>query len=252
VARQRKQAPASIANLDAADLGPLAAAVAVLVEELGNYERRRASSGSLLTLRDAWAHAAFAAIACEEEVQRLAPTDSGAVAAQLSGTRRRVSAFLDLYHALKSVRAAGAWLWGPGGTTGPLPPPPDLAPLLAEMRLVAAELGAGGVRAEPILTDADRMILCVLSDAGRALPHAAVVQDAARLLGKIGGTAAREAGLILLSESKLTERIPLLEEWGLVCRPVGPGGKPTKRRGVGITEAGRKALAGSGPAPPPR
>jgi hypothetical protein len=139
--RPRKQVPAPITNLDAADLGPLAATVAVLVANVEEYERRREAAGNQLTLRDVWAHAAFAAIGCEEELQRLTPTDRGAIAPQLRGSRHRVNAVLDLHDALRRARAAGAWSWGPGpDVPGPLPPAPNLSRLLVVVRSVAGEL----------------------------------------------------------------------------------------------------------------
>jgi hypothetical protein len=113
----------------------------------------------------------------------------------------------------------------------------------------AHEAGAGPQ--EPILTDADKTILRVLSDAGRALIYSAIVREAAQLVRAAGGPAARAAGLVTLGETKVRERVPILEAQGLVSRPVGPDGRPTRRKGVGITPRGA-AAAGKGPASSPR
>jgi hypothetical protein len=96
--------------------------------------------------------------------------------------------------------------------------------------------------APSILTAEDKTILTVLAEAGRALLHSEIVREAARLVKDKRGTSARAMGLVTLSETKLGERVPILEEQGLLSRPPGAKGKPSQRKGIGITEKGRAQL----------
>jgi len=92
------------------------------------------------------------------------------------------------------------------------------------------------------LTDEDKTILSVLYAAGRALIFSKICMEAAKLVREKGGASAREAGLVTLSETKVRERVPILESLGLVLRPQGPKGRPTSRKGIGITDKGRAWL----------
>jgi hypothetical protein len=93
-----------------------------------------------------------------------------------------------------------------------------------------------------VLSDADRSILFVLREESRALKHTDIVRRAAELARD--KATYRAAGFISLSETVLEERIPILLEAGLVARPLGRNGKPSKRKGVGITPEGRARLSG--------
>jgi hypothetical protein len=94
-----------------------------------------------------------------------------------------------------------------------------------------------------VLTPEDKTLLAVLSEAARALHYAQIVREAARLVREKGGTSAGAAiGLMLLSETKIKERVPILEDLGLVSRPLGANGKLTKRKGIGITGKGLSRL----------
>jgi hypothetical protein len=160
----RSPLPARPTNLDAVSFAPLTAHVAELVARLEDYEQWRATSPSLLVLQSALSFAAFAAIAVEEELQRIAPTDEDAIAPVVGGERRRVQAVMGLYDALKSARRASLWqLEKPDGKGGwVLGEAPDLSRLLAGMRLVADRLseqpppgGGGGKKsAQPKATPA--------------------------------------------------------------------------------------------------
>jgi hypothetical protein len=122
----------------------------------------------------------------------------------------------------------------------PTPPPPDVEAKQA----VPPANGAGAA----VLCIEDKAILRVLSEAGCARTFAQICQDAAALVRKLGG--AQAAGLVTLSETKVKERVPVLESEGLVSRPPGPQGRPTYRKGVGITDKGRDRLKNkSEPAP---
>jgi hypothetical protein len=96
-----------------------------------------------------------------------------------------------------------------------------------------------------VLTAEDKAILTVLSLAGLALTFAQIAMDAAEIRRKQRDV----PGMMLLSERKIRERVPLLEERGLVSRPSGKDGKPTKRKGVGITAKGLAWLTNNSPAP---
>jgi hypothetical protein len=100
------------------------------------------------------------------------------------------------------------------------------------------------VPSDLVLTGADVTILRVLSGAGRALTYAAIVREAARLVRESGGGSARAVGLVTLGETTVSERVPILEGHGLLSRPRGAGGKPTSRKGVGITPRGAALVAG--------
>jgi hypothetical protein len=87
----------------------------------------------------------------------------------------------------------------------------------------------------------DITILTVLAAAGQALRNADIVRDAAALLQE-KRKARQKTRLILVSETVLGDRIPLLLDAGLVARPLGSNGKPMERKGVGITDKGREFL----------
>lgn len=97
-----------------------------------------------------------------------------------------------------------------------------------------------------VLLPEDTTILVVLSQAGRALLFSEICRNAAGLVRKMatekGHGAAQQAGLVTLSDTKIRERVPVLEEQGLVSRPPGANGLPTRRKGVGITEKGLARL----------
>jgi hypothetical protein len=96
-----------------------------------------------------------------------------------------------------------------------------------------------------VLTTEDKSILRVLADSGRALLYSEICRSATEMVRAMGGTTARNAGLVLISETKLKERVPLLERHGLVSRPLGQTGEPTSRKGIGITDEGRARLNGA-------
>jgi hypothetical protein len=98
-----------------------------------------------------------------------------------------------------------------------------------------------------VLIGEDVTILRVLSKAGRALRFSEICRESARLVREMGGATARETGVVTLSETKLKERVPILEEQQLVSRPTGPKGIPTMRKGVGITDIGRAWLQNNSP-----
>jgi hypothetical protein len=116
------------------------------------------------------------------------------------------------------------------------PTPPQTPPAVEVKQAAPAVNGA----ATAVLFIEDKTILRVLSEAGCALTFAQICQDAAALVRKLGG--AQAAGLVTLSETKVKERVPVLESQGLVSRPPGPQGRPTRRKGVGITDKGRERL----------
>jgi hypothetical protein len=91
-----------------------------------------------------------------------------------------------------------------------------------------------------VLTPADVTILAVLARAACALKYSRIVQEAGRLVRSLGGQrAAAAAGLVTLGESTVAQRVAVLEGYGLVTRPPGADGKPSRRKGVGITEQGQ-------------
>jgi hypothetical protein len=98
---------------------------------------------------------------------------------------------------------------------------------------------------EDALVVEDKAILAVLSEAGHALTNTQIAQGAGQYLRTKG----LASGMVRLSETKIRERVPILEERGLVSRPLGLGGKVTARKGVGITDKGRAWLKGN-PLPP--
>jgi len=105
--------------------------------------------------------------------------------------------------------------------------------------------GESGATETVVLTAEDRTILTVLDGAGRALIYPRILHRAAQLFRDVGPAAARAAGFESLSETKLKERVPILERGGLVERPLGPKGMRTRRKGVAITDAGKARLHGS-------
>ena len=115
-------------DLDATDLRPLAERLATLVDHLKEYESARALPLASLALRSSWSSTALAAIAVEEELQRIAPTDPDAIAPQIKGASPRVRAFMRLYEGLKGSRVRDQWKSGPA---------PDLSCLVSLMQLAA-------------------------------------------------------------------------------------------------------------------
>jgi hypothetical protein len=94
-----------------------------------------------------------------------------------------------------------------------------------------------------VLSAEDHTILTVLSSAGHALLFADIVSATAALIHDLRPEAARKAGIVALNEKTVGERVPVLETHGMLCKPLGADGKPTTRKGVGITDAGRARLA---------
>jgi hypothetical protein len=131
-------------------------------------------------------------------------------------------------------------------------PPPDPYPFsLANHKQVADSIAAAltGLpipRATAVLEPEDKTILRVLSKAGHALTYSQIANEAANLVRESaqakGGRATQGAGLMTLSETKIGERVPILQAQGLISRPMGRDGKPTSRKGVGITEKGAALL----------
>jgi hypothetical protein len=99
----------------------------------------------------------------------------------------------------------------------------------------------------------DITILRVLADAGRALIVSAIVREAANRVydrRKARGSAANlDDGVEEIGETTVRDRLPILEREGLVGRPSGADGKPTQRKGVGITDKGRGLLRQAAPRP---
>jgi hypothetical protein len=96
---------------------------------------------------------------------------------------------------------------------------------------------------DAVLTGEDRTIMVVLSRAGHALIISEIVREAAKQIRE-NVVSARKEGLVTLSETKVRERVPILETHGLVTRPMGPKGK-TCRKGIGITTSGQTLLQNS-------
>jgi hypothetical protein len=94
-----------------------------------------------------------------------------------------------------------------------------------------------------VLEAADLTILWVLSTSKIALTVSQIVQGSARLLQELGSIRAKQLGLVLLSRDKVMERLPILETMGLIERPIGRAGKPTKHKGVGISDLGLQRLS---------
>ena len=94
-----------------------------------------------------------------------------------------------------------------------------------------------------IILPEDLTILCALHREGLAINVSLISVRAAQLLrDKSIGQILRAAGLGIVSETKVGERLPLLIKAGLVRRPDGPKGRPTQRKGVGITPKGLEAI----------
>jgi hypothetical protein len=114
--------------------------------------------------------------------------------------------------------------WHPAQTVPPATPKPGAAEHSREVT-------------EFLPTSADITILTVLSVAVRAFRYTDIVMRAAELQRK-----ERRKDLITVSESVVRERVPILEKKLLVTRPQGRDGRPSKRRGIGITDRGRALL----------
>jgi len=87
---------------------------------------------------------------------------------------------------------------------------------------------------------ADVSALAVLDNDGRAMTYAEIVRASVKLACE--HRRAGERNLITLSESVLHERVPVLLKNGLVERPQDRNGRPTQRKGIGITPQGRHLL----------
>src|SRR5262249_28749830 len=93
-----------------------------------------------------------------------------------------------------------------------------------------------------VLTPVDITILTVLPRNGEARMYAEIEQEAHRVV--LQKRRAREATrLVFVSETALRERVPVLLEAELVARPVGQKGRPSARKGIGITSKGSETLA---------
>jgi hypothetical protein len=186
----------------------------------------------------------------------------------------------DADRALGTLLGRLGWLFGPPSAPGPVvgfprrqpgeaeeapdmraAPPPGVPPPagarggavagVAEPGAAATNPDAGPSPPDPpavfVPVPADLTILRVLDEAKRALLVHEIVSGAAALFRGVGGAASRAAGLIPVSEDKVRERIPLLIKHGLAIRPLGAGGKPTRRKGVGITPQGQSFLRSASP-----
>jgi hypothetical protein len=110
------------------------------------------------------------------------------------------------------------------------------------VRGLAARLAAPSAAApEFVPTAEDITILTVLAKAPGALLNKVIVQKAATMLRE-QRRARQETRLILVSETTLGDRIPVLLGAGLVARPLTKKGKERMRKGVGITSKGRDLL----------
>jgi hypothetical protein len=126
------------------------------------------------------------------------------------------------------------WLTTERGLTSNQAEALPLAVLLDHLREVRSNGPAAFVP-----TPADLTILTVLDGAGgRALKQDEIIREANKLTRGAG----RRPGLVPVSDTLLRERLPLLIDGGYVARPANPGGKPAARKGVGITDAGRRLL----------
>jgi hypothetical protein len=149
------------------------------------------------------------------------------------GDSRKRAALMKILLVATSLTGAGIpTMWSVSGL-------PDL-----EWGVAALQQELPSIASAPniVMVPEDTTILSVLATARYTLTYSEIVRGTHRLLSSMGGPAARKIGLVLLSETKLGERIPILEENGLVARPLGAKGKPTKRKGVGITDKGRSLL----------
>ena len=93
------------------------------------------------------------------------------------------------------------------------------------------------IRAE-ILTRADLSVLQVLADWGRALTQSEIVRKVAALCREGG----HKFGFVPVGQTTLSGRLKLLRAAGYVAAPTDAAGKPSTRKGIGITEEGRVAL----------
>jgi hypothetical protein len=81
------------------------------------------------------------------------------------------------------------------------------------------------------LTDDDFHILTILAEHGKAVPFAKIISASIKMNRDDPKKMKR------LSDSTLRGRVPVMLERGLVARPPG-----TRKKGIAITDAGRKAL----------
>ena len=100
------------------------------------------------------------------------------------------------------------------------------------------EVALGNDATSPILTPADRSILKALAVHGGALKQHEIVREVASLCRR----GDRAAGLVPVSQTVVEQRLPVLLGHGYIAPPLNAPGKSARRKGVGITEAGRGAL----------
>jgi hypothetical protein len=100
--------------------------------------------------------------------------------------------------------------------------------------------GDGGTHEQPtfVATQADLTILAVLDKAKRALKQHEIRTEASKLRKGLD----RKPWMVPVSLTVIGERLPLLRKHGYVAPPLNRGGKPARRKGDGITEAGRDLL----------
>jgi hypothetical protein len=109
--------------------------------------------------------------------------------------------------------------------------------------LEASPAAGAAVGREFLAAQEDLVILEALAGVRGALTVMQVVQEAFALRQE-AARAGREPARVTVGEGAVKARLRLLERAGLVARPVGGRGRPTRRKGVGITAAGRALLEG--------
>jgi hypothetical protein len=110
-------------------------------------------------------------------------------------------------------------------------------------KTAASPEGRAGVPVTFVPTKADLTILTVLAKVGgRALENSELIAEGIKLTRRPD----RRPDLDPVSETILRERLRLLIKGGYVARPLNAEGKPTRRKGVGITDPGRELLKAAG------
>jgi hypothetical protein len=99
-------------------------------------------------------------------------------------------------------------------------------------------------------TKVDRTILLVLALDGCARTYSQIAQEANRLRRE-AGRRNKPIDLKALNPDVVKDRAAVLLEQKLIARPLHRDGKPTKRMGVAITDAGRDLLKDLPPSPTP-
>jgi hypothetical protein len=105
----------------------------------------------------------------------------------------------------------------------------------------AAGAQPAGSKSAFVLLPEDISILAVLYHAQRAMTYPQIARKSVTVSSEC-----RKRGddsLIPVSASVLRVRVPILLEQQLVTRPPDKSGKPTQRKGIGITPQGRELLA---------